>query len=211
MSAVAHIKEYKTGKFYSDEFRGGLSWNGYERNVLLRNDGPDANGVPQFTNVAVALGADDIRDGRGMAIADFDNDGDLDIVIHNNPGDVLDDEDHARATMLRNNVGQHRSFLAVELQGTKSNRDGVGALVTLEAGGMKQVRHTSAGSGYAAQQSARLYFGLNEATRVDNLTVRWPSGLVERFENIGVRQLIHITEGRGMKVLTLQKRALARR
>jgi hypothetical protein len=210
LSAVAHIKEYKTGKLYSDEFRGGLSWNGYERNALLRNDGVDSNGVPQFTDVAVALGADDIRDGRGMATADFDNDGDLDIVINNNPGDLLEDQNHARATYLRNNVGQNRNFLAVELQGTASNRDGLGAVVTIEAGGSKQIRHSAAGSGYASQHSARLYFGLNDTTRVDNLTVRWPSGLSERFENIEARQLIHITEGSDMKMLPLpQKRSLA--
>jgi hypothetical protein len=210
LSAVAHIKEYKAGKLYSDEFRGGLSWNGYERNVLLRNEGPDSNGVVRFTNVATALGADDIRDGRGMATADFDNDGDLDIVVNNNPGDLVEDENHARATFLRNNVGQKRNFLAVELQGTKSNRDGVGAVVIIEAGGIKQIRHSAAGSGYASQHSARLYFGLNDTTRVDTLTVRWPSGLIERFENIGARHLIRITEGRDMKVLTLpQKRSLA--
>jgi ASPIC and UnbV/FG-GAP-like repeat len=210
LSAVAHIKEYKTGKLYSDAFRGGLSWNGYERNVLLRNDGADANGVPHFTDVAVALGADDIRDARGMATADFDNDGDLDIVINNNPGDMVEDQNHARATFLRNNLGQNRSFLAVELEGTQSNRDGVGAMVTIEAGGIKQLRHAAAGSGYASQHSARLYFGLNDATRVDTLTVRWPSGLIERFENIEARRLIHITEGSDMKVLTLpQKRSLA--
>ena len=70
-----------------------MSWNGYERNVLLRNDGTDKNGVLHFTDVASALGADDIRDGRGMAVADFDNDGDLDIVINNNPGDILEDRE----------------------------------------------------------------------------------------------------------------------
>jgi len=210
LSAVAHIKEYKTGKLYSDAFRGGLSWNGYERNVLLRNDGADSNGVPHFTDMHVALGADDIRDARGMATADFDNDGDLDIVINNNPGDMVEDQNHARATFLRNNLGQNRSFLAVELEGTQSNRDGVGAMVTIEAGGIKQLRHAAAGSGYASQHSARLYFGLNDATRVDTLTVRWPSGLIERFENIEARHLIHITEGSDMKVLTLpQKRSLA--
>jgi hypothetical protein len=210
LSAVAHIKEYKTGTLYSDEFRGGLSWNGYERNVLLRNDGADSNGVPQFTDVAVALGADDIRDGRGMATADFDNDGDLDIVINNNPGDLIEDQNHARATLLRNNLGQNRTFLTVELQGTTSNRDGVGAVVTIEAGGSKQIRHAAAGSGYASQHSARLYFGLNDTTRVDTLTVRWPSGLIERFENIDAQRLVHITEGSDMKMLPLpHKRSLA--
>jgi hypothetical protein len=210
LSAVAHIKEYKTGILYSEEFRGGLSWNGYERNVLLRNDSTDANGVPQFTDVAVALGADDIRDARGMATADFDNDGDLDIVINNNPGDLVGDQQHAHATFLRNDLGQKRNFLAVELQGTRSNRDGVGAVVTIDAGGAKQLRHVAAGSGYASQHSARLYFGLNDNARVDSLTVRWPSGLIERFENIEAQHLVSITEGSDMKVLTLPpKRPLA--
>jgi ASPIC and UnbV/FG-GAP-like repeat len=210
LSAVAHIDEYKTGKFYTDEFRGGLSWNGYERNVLLRNDGTDSNGVPQFTDVAIALGAGDIRDARGMATADFDNDGDLDIVINNHPTDLVEDQSHARAAFLRNNLGRTRNFLAVELQGTNSNRDGVGATVTIEAGGMRQIRHAEAGSGHASQHSARLYFGLNDATRVDTLIVRWPSGLVERIENVAAQQVIHITEGSAMQALTLpQKRSLA--
>jgi hypothetical protein len=81
LSAVAHINDYKTGKFYRDEFRGDISWNGYEHNVLLRNEGPAPDGTLQFTDVAMATGADDIRDARGTATADFDNDGDLDVVI----------------------------------------------------------------------------------------------------------------------------------
>lgn len=180
-----------------------MSWNGYERNVLLRNDGADANGVPQFTDVAVALGADDIRDARGMATADFDNDGDLDIVINNNPGDLVGDQQHAHAAFLRNHVGQKRNFLAVELQGTRSNRDAVGAVVAIDAGGIKQLRHVAAGSGYASQHGARLYFGLNDSARVDNLSVRWPSGLIERFENIDAQHVVSIIEGSDMKVLTL--------
>ncbi|HET9713344.1 MAG TPA: hypothetical protein VFP64_15735, partial [Pyrinomonadaceae bacterium] len=66
MSAVAHIKDYKTGKFYRDDFRGNISWNGYEHNVLLRNEGTAPNGTLQFTDVAMATGADDIRDSRGI-------------------------------------------------------------------------------------------------------------------------------------------------
>lgn len=209
MSAVAHINEYKTGKFYRDEFRGNISWNGYEHNVLLRNEGPGPTGTLQFTDVAMATGADDIRDARGVATADFDNDGDLDIVINNNPGDSGRAE-LSRATLLRNNVGERRNWLAIELRGTESNRDAVGALVTVEASGQKFTRLVTAGSGFASQQSARLYFGLGDKTQVDAVTVRWPRGRTERFTKdhdraIAARQLIRITEGKDFQVLELPR------
>jgi ASPIC and UnbV/FG-GAP-like repeat len=211
LSAVAHINEYKTGKFYRDEFRGNISWNGYEHNVLLRNEGPGPDGTLQFTDVAMATGADDIRDARGVATADFDNDGDLDIVINNNPGDSGRAE-LSRATVLRNDVGQRRNWLAVELIGTASNRDAVGALVTVEAGGEKFTRLVSAGSGFASQQSARLYFGLGDKTQVDVVTVRWPNGRSEKFSRdqnqaLASRQLIRITEGKEIQVLELPRAA----
>ena len=209
MSAVAHINDYKTGKFYRDEFRGNISWNGYEHNVLLRNDGTAPDGTLQFSDVAMATGADDIRDARGVATADFDNDGDLDIVINNNPGDSGRAE-LSRATLLRNNVGERRNWLAIELRGTESNRDAVGASVTLEAGGEKFTRLVSAGSGFASQQSARLYFGLGDKTEVDTMTVRWPNGRIQKFTKdqnriIAARQLIRITEGQEIQVLGLAR------
>jgi len=209
LSAVAHINDYKTGKFYRDDFRGDISWNGYEHNVLLRNEGPDSKGALQFSDVAMATGADDIRDARGTATADFDNDGDLDVVINNNPGDSGRAE-LSRATLLRNNVGERRNWLAIELRGTESNRDAVGALVTVEAGGRKFTRLLSAGSGFASQQSARLYFGLGDNTHVDRVTVRWPRGRIEKFTSdqngaIPARQLIRITEGKDFQVLELPR------
>lgn len=207
MSAVAHIKDYKTGKFYRDDFRGDISWNGYEHNVLLRNEGTDSDGTLQFTDIAMAVGADDIKDARGMAIADFDNDGALDIVTNNNPGDS-GDASKARPALLRNNTGARRNWLAVELEGSESNRDGVGALVLIETGKEKQVRLVSAGSGFASQNSARLYFGLGDKTQVDSVTVRWPNGRVERFEKLGdkviaTRQLLSIKEGVGVRARAL--------
>ena len=207
MSAVAHIKDYKTGKFYRDEFRGDISWNGYEHNVLLRNEGKDADGTLAFTDIAMATGADDIKDARGLAIADFDNDGSLDIVTNNNPGDS-GDPSKARPALLRNNTGARRNWLAVEVEGTQSNRDGVGALVTITTGTEKQVRLASAGSSFASQNSARLYFGLGESAQADSLTVRWPSGRVEKFDRVGdgpiaARQLIRIREGAGIEASLL--------
>ena len=175
--------------------------------MLLRNDGPDASGAPRFNDVAMAVGADDIRDARGMATADFDNDGDLDIVVNNNPGDSGRAE-LARATLLRNNVGATRNWLAVELVGTRGNRDAVGATVTVEAGAGKQVRLVGAGSGFASQHSARLYFGLGAREGVSAVTVRWPSGRVERFEKVGghavsARRLLRFVEGEGAESIAL--------
>ena len=209
MSAVAHIKQYKTGAFYADEFRGDISWNGYEHNVLLRNDGWDAHGTPRFTDIGMAVGADDEKDGRGMAVADFDNDGDLDIVINNTPGDS-GIEQRARPTLLRNNVGERRNWLAVELRGTKSNRDAVGAVVTLENAGGKQMRLVSAGSGYASQESARLYFGLDDKAQADSMIVRWPSGTVEKFADIKANQLVRITESTAAEIDGLPARKAGR-
>lgn len=176
--------------------------------MLLRNEGAAPDGIPQFSDVAMATGADDIRDARGVATADFDNDGDLDIVINNNPGDSGRAE-LSRATLLRNNVGERRNWLAIELRGTESNRDAVGASVTLEAGGEKFTRLVSAGSGFASQQSARLYFGLGDKTEVDTMTVRWPNGRIQKFmkdqHRITARQLIRVTEGHEIQVLGLAR------
>ena len=157
----------------------------------------------------MAVGADDIRDARGMATADFDNDGDLDIVVNNNPGDSGRAE-LARATLLRNNVGARHNWLAVELRGDgkRSNRDAVGATVTVETGAEKQVRLVGVGSGFASQHTTRLYFGLGAREGVSAVTVRWPSGRVERFEKIGdqpigARRLLRFVEGGGAESLTL--------
>ncbi|HEY1376029.1 MAG TPA: CRTAC1 family protein [Gemmataceae bacterium] len=210
MSAVAHIKRYKSGEFFKDGFRGDLSWNGYERKVLMRNEGIGANGVPRFSEVAMATGCDDVKDGRGMAVADFDNDGALDLIVNNNPGDCGCDA--APATLLRNNVGAKRSWLAVELVGVTCNRDAVGAEVLAEidpaacAGRphlAKQLRLVSAGCSYASQHSSRLYFGLDDLTHVDRLTVRWPGGGEETFADVPARRLVRITQGRGIEVTNL--------
>jgi hypothetical protein len=154
----------------------------------------------------MAVGADDIKDGRGLAIADFNNDGALDLVINNNPGDT--GEETVAPTLLRNNVGARRSWLAVELEGVEANRDAIGAVVTVEiepgnrAGRphlAKQMRHVTAGCSYASQHGSRLYFGLDDLSRVDRLTVRWPGGAQEVFRDLPARQLVRIVQGRGTR------------
>jgi len=203
LSAVAHIDEYKTGHFNSDEFRGDMSWNGWEANNLLRNEGAGADGIPRFSDTALAHGAIRAGDARGIAVADFDNDGDLDVVVNHNPGDN-DLVERRKAAFLRNRIGERRSWLAVELRGTRSNRDAVGARVTLETAGERQLRQRTAGSSYASQQSQRIYFGLGEHSRVERLTVHWPSGQVDEFTDLEARRLARITEGEGIEILSLE-------
>ena len=209
MSAVAHIDEYKTGRFYTDEFRGSLSWNGYENNVLLRNDGPSedagdgADSIPKFVDVGMVLGADDVYDARGVAIADYDNDGDLDILVNHSQGDNPRDGSGVLPALLRNDIGSARSWIAVSLVGSKSSRQPAGATVTIGAGGREQMRLLSIGSGYASQSTDRLYFGLNRAEHVDTVRVVWPSGKVETYSDFPARSLLRITEGGTVEVSAL--------
>lgn len=179
-----------------------MSWNGWEANNLLRNEGPGADGIPRFSDVALAHGALREGDARGVATLDFDNDGDLDLAINHNPGDN-DILERRPAALLRNRIGESRSWLAVELRGTRSNRDGVGAVVTVEAAGERRLRQRTAGSSFASQQSGRLYFGLGDRPRAERLTVRWPSGQVDELTDIEGRRLVRVSEGEGFEILTL--------
>lgn len=195
MSAVAHIDEYKTGKFFSLGFRGEMSWNGYENNNLMRNEGNDPKtGMPRFVDIGPVVNADAGGDARGFAMVDIDNDGDLDFVINNHPGDILQEEG-APPIILRNDVGDKRHWLAISLEGTDVNRDAVGAIVEIEAGGKTQIRQVSGGSGYASQHGQRLYFGLDEAEKVDRIHITWPGGSKESHQGMEADQLVHIKQG----------------
>lgn len=173
----------------------------------MRNEGTGPDGVPRFVDVAMALGADDIRDARGVAAADYDNDGDLDFVVNHNPGDLTDPE-HARAVLLINRIGERngesdgarRAWLAVDVEGRGGNRDAIGAVVTVEADGVRQQRRVEAGSGYASQHSRRLHFGLGDATVIERLTVRWPQGAEVSFTDLAVRHLVRIDASGALSV-----------
>jgi hypothetical protein len=181
-SVVGDQKGYKTGRFFDPKHFGRLSWHGWERNRHLLNRGDGT-----FQEIGRAAGTDLLTNSRGVALADFWNRGVLDIAVAAN-GD--------RHALLRNQVGEGRHWLEVELGGTKSNRDGVGARVTLRAGGRTLTREVTAGDGYASQSMLRLHFGLGRAGRVDELTVRWPaSKTVQSFRNVPIDRILQITEG----------------
>ena len=182
-NVVSRQKDYKTGIFFDPKYFGRTSWHGWERNRHLRN-----NGDGTFTEIGTAAGTDLITNSRGVAVADFWNRGRLDIA-------VAASTDHH--SLLKNNIDNKNSWLAVELVGTKSNRDAVGARITIEAQGKHQMREVVLGDGYGSQNSLRQYFGLGTNIKVDTLTVRWPrSGTIQTFRNVAANQIVRITEGR---------------
>ncbi|OFW44164.1 MAG: hypothetical protein A3J28_02635 [Acidobacteria bacterium RIFCSPLOWO2_12_FULL_60_22] len=182
-NVVSRQKDYKTGIFFDPKHFGRTSWHGYERNRHLRN-----NGDGTFVEIGRAAGTDLIINSRGVAVADFWNRGALDIAVSASTD---------RHALLKNEVGAKRNWLAVELVGTKSNRDGVGARVMIRAQGKPQMREVVLGDGYGSQNSLRQYFGLNQAATVDELTVRWPrSGITQTFHNVAANRIIQITEGK---------------
>ncbi len=130
--------------------------------------------------------------GRGMAYADFDNDGDLDLVITSNNG---------LARLLRNDNGNQNDVLRVKLIGTKSNRDGIGARVTLTtSSGARFVRMVKTGSSYLSQSELALTFGLGKpgSTKSVRLQIVWPSGQKDLIGDVQPNQLVTIQEGKGI-------------
>lgn len=148
-------------------------------------------GKGEFEKVSDSLGPDFMRPiaGRGLATADFDNDGDIDIVT-NNSGDY--------ASLLRNDGGNANHWLTVLLIGTKSNRDGIGASLKLTSEGVAHVEQAKGGMGYMSASDPRIHFGLGKNTTIQSLEVTWPSGRVDHLSNLPVDEFIAIQEGTGI-------------
>jgi hypothetical protein len=171
------VKQYKQGVFFSDNFVGENSWNGYERKCLFANIG---NG--QFMDVARPTGSDSIKDGRGVAIADFNGDGKLDLVINNN---------NAAPTLYLNEVKSSGNSVVIKLEGIAqatgtslaTNRDAIGAQIRLTIAGKTMMRQVEAGSGFAAEGMLPVHFGAGNASRIEAVEITWPSGLVQKFDS----------------------------
>ena len=157
-----------------------------EPKMMFRNTG---HGV--FENVSDRLGEDFglPRVSRGAAIGDFDNDGDLDILVNNN-GEA--------PQLLRNDGGNANHWLQILLVGTKSNRDGVGARVKVAAGDLALLDQRKGGMSYQSAQDPRLHFGLGQRTNVDAIEIRWPSGTTTSLGNMKADQIITVKEGEGL-------------
>ena len=153
-----------------------------QRDQMFQNSGDGT-----FTDVSETSGAyfTQALVGRAAATADYDNDGDTDIVIMNS---------NQRAVLLRNDGGNTKNWIGIKLVGSRSNRDGIGAKVTVVAGGKTQVAEVKSGSSYASGSDTRLRFGLAEDQHIEKITIVWHGGPTQVLKDVSVNQVLTIVE-----------------
>lgn len=127
--------------------------------------------------------------GRGMAIGDFDNDGDADVLTSNNGDPPL---------LLRNQGGNRNNWIGLHLIPTKSNSAAVGAVITWQTGTVKRTRLKTGGGSYLSSHDPREILGVGSATKVDSVEIRWPSGKVDRLTNVPLNKYVKVVEGAGL-------------
>jgi Flp pilus assembly protein TadD/peroxiredoxin len=162
--------------------RSDSSWSGRERNVFYAN-----NHDGTFSEVSGTAGMDFLEDSRSFALADLDQDGRLEVVLKNRNAPQL--------RIVRNAMKDLGHSIAFRLRGRKSNRDAIGAAVTVEADGHRQTKYLQAGTGFLSQHSKVLFFGVGKAHGTIRTTIRWPSGLTQAFEHLPVNHRVEIEEG----------------
>ncbi|HXS76079.1 MAG TPA: CRTAC1 family protein [Terracidiphilus sp.] len=158
----------------------GRSLSGYQQKRVWINDG-----AGQFQDVAHDVGVTDTHDGRSVAVGDLWNNGALDVVVANQSGPLL---------IYKNKVDPAEKWIEFKLEGTKSNRDAIGAELTLYWDGKKQLQQVAAGTGFAAQNDLRMHFGLGKDARIEKAVIRWPSGIVQTLDHLTPGELYTIKE-----------------
>lgn len=163
----------------ADKFAMGLEYRQRPLVFINKHD-------KTFREAGLELGLPQRWKSRGLAIGDYDNDGRLDVLVNN-----LDD-----APVLLHNEMPRQHWLIVRCAGTGSNRSAVGARLTLRAGDLRQIREIKSGVSYLSSNDLRVHFGLGSHDKADTLEIRWPSGLVQRIENIRADQILTVEEGK---------------
>jgi tetratricopeptide (TPR) repeat protein len=161
--------------------RSDASWNGFERNVLYLN-----NEDGTFSDISGPSGLDFTDDARAFALADLDHDGKLEIILKNRTA--------PQVRVLRNAMRQIGNSVIIQLRGTRSNRDAIGAAVTIETGELKQTKYVQAGSGFLSQHSKELHFGLGDNNKFVLAVIHWPNGDTQKFE-LSINTRVQIIEG----------------
>ena len=186
------------GHVYPEVDKQHLGSSYQEPRILYRN-----LGNATFADISETAGPalTTIASSRGLAVGDMWNDGKLSAVISNM---------NAPPSLLVNQVRSPNHWIAFRAIGTKSNRDGIGARITVKAGSRVFVNEVRSGSSYISNSDMRVHFGLGVATKLDSVQVRWPSGLVEQFDNLHIDTIETLKEGAGSALPTQAKPADAK-
>ena len=180
--------EYEQGwNAINEALRADGTWSGFERNVFFAN-----NSDGTFSDISGAVGLDFLEDGRAFALADFDHDGRLEVFLKNRNAPQL--------RVLKNQMQELPPSIAFRLQGVKSNRDAIGAVIAIETDSVKQTRTLQAGSGFLSQHSKDVFFGLGRTSGTIRGSIRWPSGLVQELRDLPSNHRVLIQEGKAAVV-----------
>ncbi len=169
---------------------GDRSFSGNEATRLWSNDGQQ-----RFSEIAAQAGIDSRRDGRGVVLFDYDNDGDLDIYLANQG---------MQPNLFRNDIGGSKNWLGLRLIGNPkagSNRDAIGARVTVVTASGSQIRELEGGNSYSAQSDRRIYFGLGDEMFISTLEIRWPSRQIQVMQNLRAGKIITVQEPTNLPIV----------
>jgi enediyne biosynthesis protein E4 len=162
----------------------------YAQRKLLYHNIESPTGSRRFEDVSNSAGSgiELLSSSRGVAFADADKDGRIEIAINNM---------NARSYLLRNEASSLNHWIEIKTLGVKSNRDGIGARVEVRTGARRQIDEVRSGGSYISQNDLRLHFGLGSSAVIDEIVVRWPSGTVDRMRRVPADRIITVEEGRG--------------
>ena len=166
---------------------------GPEQNIYYRN--LYETGEAKFENISAELGIDELAESVENVSFDYDNDGDLDLMITNSDSPIMFYENKL---LNFNDDEQYLSWIKIELEGTASNRDALGTIITVTSEKGVQKRHYS-GVGFLGQSLQPVHFGLNNESKIDNIKIEWPSGIIENYNDLEVNKNYKATEGQGIE------------
>ena len=155
-----------------------------QRDQLFRNNGDST--YTEVSNISGGYFTEELV-GRAAASADYDNDGDIDIVIMNS---------NQHAVLLKNEGGNRNNWLSIKLVGKRSNQDGIGSKIKINAGGITQMAEVKSGSSYASGSDIKVLFGLGDTEKVDSVKIIWQSGIEQQIQDVSVNQVLTILESK---------------
>ena len=185
--------------FFANGHLNSVSGDNRQSNLLFENDG---KGFYKDISESSGILATGKRIHRSAMFADYDNDGKIDMFvtvngqqIEDGKGNTIFDPNQGKGILLKNKSRSNNSWVTIRLEGNKSNRDGFGALVTVQTNKTEQRQSLVSGQGYFSNHAKELYFGLGKSKIIDSIEVKWPSGLKQTFKEISPNQTVYILEG----------------